>query len=211
MGECAAAVGCGREPGRGNVEEAVEIDAHRRVEDPAQQKRIVIRRLVPLQPAQPLVDSVGEGEGVQSRVPIAEFVAGVEAGDAQGRGVGDHGGQFHFAGAGPQRGQQRVNDGARIIVQQDRNQVVASGPAAAVRLTCGKGGRDLGARISQQFDQIDGIAPGVGLLHPPGRGIARHKAGQDRLGLLPTDDIQRFEGFVGKNRADVPRRCSGNR
>ena len=40
---CAVRAGSGREPGSGNVEKTVEIDAHGGVEDAPQQKQVVIR------------------------------------------------------------------------------------------------------------------------------------------------------------------------
>jgi hypothetical protein len=46
---------------------------------------------------------IGEGEGVQGRVPVSEFIAGVELGDAQRRSVSDVAGQFDLGGAASQR------------------------------------------------------------------------------------------------------------
>ena len=188
----------GREPGSGNVEKTVKINAHGGIEDTPQQKQVLVRRFVPLQTPHTLMDGVGEGEGVLSRVPVTELVARVEAGNAQRRGISDRAGKFNLTGSCSQRLQQRVNNGLRIIAEQYRHQSGSPRPAAALGSTSGESIKNLRAPIAQQIDQIDGIAPRIGLLHAPCRCIARHQAGQNCFRLFPTDDIQRFEGLVGK-------------
>ena len=71
----------------GQVEEAIEINAHRRIKDAA-------RQADRFHTLQALVHGVGEGEGVQGGVPIAEFVAGMEVSDAAGGGIRDDAGEL---------------------------------------------------------------------------------------------------------------------
>ena len=42
------------------------------------------------------------------------------------------------------------------------------------------------------------MAPGVGLLHAAGHGIAADEAGQHQRGVVPVGGVERFQGLVGK-------------
>jgi len=154
-------------------------------------------------PAQALVDGVGEGEGVQGRVPVAELVAGVEAGDAQRRRVGHDPGDIGLGAAFPQGGQQAVGDVLGRIAEQDGDQLVAGGRFLPPGLAAPDGRGQPLKRPLQNFHQVDRAAPGVGFFHALGAGVGRDQAGQDRLRVLPAGDVQGLEGFVGKVQ-DVP-------
>src|SRR5215217_7989270 len=97
------------------------MDAHSRIENPSQQ----LLRGVSLQP---LVHSVGEGEGVQCGIPIAELVRGGKPRDAQRRSVRNGLGQLFFGGAFLQDFEQRAGDGSRVFIQHHRSQLLATLP-----------------------------------------------------------------------------------
>ena len=101
-----------REPRRGHVEEAVEVDAQRGVHRAAQQ---LGRRVA----AQRLVQRVRGGERVVHGVPVAVVVLHVEARDAQRGRVRDRRGRAPRRSA-PARSasSERVGDGFGIVVEQ---------------------------------------------------------------------------------------------
>src|SRR5579859_17132 len=76
--------------GGGNVEETIEIDAHRGIEGTTEQvSRPAVSMLSRGKAAQSHVNGVGERIGVQCGIPVAELIAGVEAYDTQGGGIDD--------------------------------------------------------------------------------------------------------------------------
>ena len=58
--------------------------------------------------------------------------------------------------------------------------------------------RQLNKCLLQNRDQINRIAPGIRLFHARCVGIASYQAGQHRLRIFPTDNIECFKGFVGE-------------
>ena len=161
------------------------MDAHRSVEHAAHQLR---RRRAP----QALLDRVGERERVERGVPVAELVARREARDSGRGGERDRRGELDLARTGPQRPQQCVEDLLRLSVEDDLDEARAIAPGASP-------GERLGQLLEggfEQRDEVDRVAPGVGLLHPLGERELRRQRGQHRLGPLPARGVERLQGLV---------------
>ena len=135
------------------IQKAVEINAHRRVKYAARQ----IGRFHPLQA---LMYGVCECEGMQGRVPIPEFVAGMKMRDPAGGRIGDDAGQIDRLHSLAQAIQERVDNRRRIIAQQGRHEIFN---LILGTLRCAKSNSvwDLGEGLVQNRDQINRFAPGV--------------------------------------------------
>jgi hypothetical protein len=107
---------------------------------------------------------------VQRGVPVAELVAGREAGDARRGGERHRGGELDLGRAGPKCVEERVQDLARLGRQDGLDERGAAVPGAAPRRAPRHRLRKARERILQQCDEVDGIAPGIGLLHTLGEG-----------------------------------------
>src|SRR5580700_9114201 len=94
-----------------DVEEAVEVDADGRVEYAPQ-------KFGRLAAPKALLDGVGKRERVQGRVPVAEFVARRESGDAEGGRVHDRARQLHWRAAVAQGAEQCGDDSLRVVAQK---------------------------------------------------------------------------------------------
>ena len=150
------------------------------------------------------MDGVGEGEGVQHRIPVAELVGGVEARDPQRGRVGHRAGQLLGRRAVAQRCQQRVDVGLRVVGEQllgQRDAPIPAGAAAWMRArrrrprpqpgSCSKlvsrmSIRSIGLR--QAFDSSMRLARAIPLTRLASTGSA----------MLPAGDVERLERLVGE-------------
>ncbi len=110
-----------------------------------------------------------------------------------GRGERDRRGELDLARAVVQRGEQRLEDLAGLGGEQRLDECVAPVPAPPL------GGERLGQpreRVLQQRDEVDGVAPGVRLLHPLGEGELRRERREHRLGPLPAGGVEGLERLV---------------
>src|SRR5579884_1539544 len=112
------------------------------------------------------MDGVGEREGMQSRVPVAELVAGMEARQAQGGGIGYGSGPLLLRPALTQRRQQGIRASLRVLAQQCRDNFVAARTLPAPAPALLQRARQRLEGVLQNGYQVYGVAPGVRLLHP---------------------------------------------
>ena len=181
---------CAGQAGGRDVEESVQVDAHGRVVDAAHQ----FARARSLKSA---ADGVGEREGVEGAVPVAELVGDVELGDAGNGGLGDGVGELDGIGALAEGIRQRVGDGLGIFAQDRVDQVRAAVPLGGLDV----GREDVGEVLEGRFQdlhEVDGPAPGVGFLHAAGVGVTAGEGADDGFGQVPAGDIQGLQGFVGE-------------
>src|SRR5439155_16788161 len=134
-----------------DVQEAIEVDAHRGVEDATHELR---RR----RSAKALVDGVREGERMERGVPIAELVARVEAGDPERGGPRDGGGDPLWSRAPSESSEQRLRDRLGGVSEQYRLVQWPGGVGALFQEPL--------VRALDDRDDVDRIAPRVRLFHP---------------------------------------------
>ena len=147
-----------RQPRGWHVEEAVQVHCHGAVEHAADQ-------FGRTRPFQSLMQGVGVGEGVQHRDPVAELVLGMETGDAQRGGVGDRLTELQRRHAFAKARQHGVHRGLGIVPEDHFGQRFGTLPGMTVRRLCQGAGQRV-VRPPKDGRQVDGVAPGVGLLPP---------------------------------------------
>ena len=147
------------------------------------------------------MEGVGGGEGVVDLVPVGVVVLGVEAGDAQGGGIGDGPAELLRTGAG----HDGVVDGGHDlegIVGQDRPGQPGHAAVVVEAVGAGRPGRQPfrqpGRGLSDHAGQVVGVAPRPPLLAAGGGGGLGDEGGEDVGGALRPEVLEHLEGLVGE-------------
>ncbi len=101
-----------------------------------------------------LLGGGGERERVHRRVPVAELVAGMEAGDPRDGGVRDGGRELDFGRAVRERGEQRLDARVRVVAEHGLDERRPCTRTAAPAGPRGKCGRKPLERGLEQRDEI---------------------------------------------------------
>jgi hypothetical protein len=185
------AVGRRGQPRRRHVEEPVEVDAQRTVQRAPEE---LGRRA----PHEGLMEGVGGREGVVHRVPVTEVVLGVEADDAQRRGVGEGPADLFRRRAHGDGVEHGADDRVRIVVEQGPRQAGHVGEAAGAGPPLVEGGLEPVLRRRQQSGEVVRMAPLRRLLAAIGGAGLRHQRAEHPSGVGLVDERQRLERLVGE-------------
>src|SRR5262249_8050788 len=136
-----------------DVEEAIQVDAHRGIEDAAQQRgRGGVSAWRSGETTQAHMDGVGERECVEGGVPVPELVAGMEAGNAKRGGVADGGGHLRRASTLTQSLEQGVHVMPWVVEQEQLAERGLPPPCAPTGAAGGNGLFEPGEGVFEDGD-----------------------------------------------------------